>query len=66
MNIGFDCIGHLVVDNQCNVGYVDTTTGEIGGNEDVGFPRAEGLQSRFSLLLILARMKRCGAPLFRP
>ena len=53
MHVGLDCIGHLVVDDQGDVGYIDTTSSQIGRDKDVGLAGTERLQCRFSLLLIL-------------
>lgn len=63
MHVGFYRVGHLVIDDERDVLHVDTTSGEVGGDENVGMPVAERLQRRFSLFLVLARVQRRGAPL---
>ena len=35
MHIGFDSVGHLVIDDQTDVLDIDTTTSEVGRDEDV-------------------------------
>ena len=41
MHVGFDGVGHLVVDDQGNVRYINTTTRQVGGNENVGVSGAQ-------------------------
>jgi hypothetical protein len=53
MNIGFNCIRHLEVDDQGNIGYIDTTTRQVGCDENVSFAIAELGERCFSLLLSL-------------
>jgi hypothetical protein len=63
VDVGLDVVGHLEVDDERHVGDVDTTSGEIGRDEDVAFAAADRVQRRFSLFLILARMKSRCVPL---
>ena len=63
VDVGLDCVRHLVVDDQTNVCHIDTTAGEIGGHQDVCISGTECLQGRLSLLLILARVQRGRVPL---
>lgn len=63
MDICFDSVCHLVINDQADILHVDTTTSEIGGDEDVRITGAQRLQSSFSLLLVLARVQGRGAPL---
>ena len=56
MNICFDCVRHLVVDNESDILHIDTTTRQVSGNEDICIAGSEGLQSCLSLILILARV----------
>lgn len=63
MHVGFDVVGHLEVDDERNVGNIDTTTSEIGRDEDVALAIADRVESGFSLLLVLAGMKTRRIPL---
>lgn len=63
VNIRFDRVGHLEVDDERNVRDVDTTTGEIGRDEDVVLARPDRVERGFSLLLVLARVEGDGVPL---
>lgn len=63
MDVCLDRVGHLVVDNQADVLHVNTTTSKICSDEDVRVARAQRLQRSFSLLLVLARVQGCCAPL---
>jgi hypothetical protein len=51
VNIGFDCIRHLEVDDQGNIRYIDTSTSQVGCDENVSFAIAELGERSFSLLL---------------
>jgi hypothetical protein len=44
MDIGFNGVGHLEVDDQTDVGHINTTTSQIGCNEDIGVSIAQRLQ----------------------
>lgn len=63
VNVRLDRVGHLEVDDKGNVRDVDTTTGEIGRDEDVVLARPDRVERGFSLLLVLARVERDGVPL---
>lgn len=63
MNVRLDRVGHLEVDDEGNVGYIDTTSSEIGRDEDIALARADRVERRFSLLLVLAGMEGSGVPL---
>ena len=63
MNVSLDRVGHLKVDDERHVRDVDTTTGEIGRDEDVAFAVADRVERFLSLFLILARVKCRGVPL---
>jgi hypothetical protein len=63
MNVRLDRVGHLEVDDEGNVRDVDTTTGEIGRDEDVVLARPDRVERGFSLLLVLARVEGDGVPL---
>ena len=63
MNVCFDGVRHLVVDDQADILYVNTTTSEIRGNKNIRVPGAQRLQSGFSLFLVLARVQGRRAPL---
>ena len=56
MNIRFNRVGHLEVNDQTDVLHIDTTTRQVSGNEDICIAGSEGLQSCLSLILILARV----------
>ena len=43
MHVRLNRVRHLVVDNEADVLNVDTTSGEIGGHEDIGVSGAQGL-----------------------
>lgn len=63
MNVCLDRVGHLVVDDQADVLNIDTTTSQVGSDQDVRVARPQGLQRGFSLFLVLARVQGCRAPL---
>jgi hypothetical protein len=33
--VGFNVVGHVIVDHQCHIRHIDTTTSNISGNEHV-------------------------------
>ena len=43
MHVRLNRVRHLVVDNEADVLDVDTTSGEIGGHENIGVSGAQGL-----------------------
>ena len=63
VHISFDCIGHLVIDDQANVLDIDTTTSQIGSDENVRIAGTQGLQRSFSLLLVFAGVQGGCVPL---
>ena len=63
MHIGFDSVGHLVIDDQTDVLDIVTTSGKVGSNKEIRISSTKGLQSSLSLFLVLARVQRCCAPL---
>lgn len=63
MDICLDGICHLEVDYQSDVLYINTTTGQIGGDKDVRVARTQSLQRSFSLFLILAGVQCSSVPL---
>ena len=63
VNVSFNGVGHLVIDDERDVLYVNTTTSQVGSDENVRFARSEGLKGGFTLILRFARVKRGGAPL---
>lgn len=53
MNISLNSIRHLEVDDQGNIGYIYTTTRQVGCDENVSFAVTELGKRGFSLLLSL-------------
>jgi len=51
MNVTFNRVRHLEVDDQRNIGHINTTTRQIGCNENVSLAVAELGKRGFSLLL---------------
>jgi hypothetical protein len=65
VNVGLDCIRHLEVNDQGNIGYIDTTTCQIGCDENVSFAVAKLGERSFSLFLTLPRVQSRCAPLYK-
>ena len=63
VNVSLDRVRHLEVDDERDVGHVDTATGEVGRYEDVALARADRVERRLALLLVLARVQCCHTPL---
>lgn len=63
MNVRLDRVGHLEVDHERDVRDIDSTSGEVGRDEDVALARADRVERRFSLLLVLTRVQGGDAPL---
>ena len=63
VHVCLDRVRHLVINDEADVLHVDTTTGEVGGDEDVRVACPQRLQRGFSLFLVLAGVQRRGAPL---
>lgn len=63
MDVCFDCVRHLVVDNETDVLHIDTTTRQVSGNQNICIAGSEGLQGRLSLILIFSRVKSRRTPL---
>src|ERR1051325_4796384 len=61
MGVGLNARRHVEVDNQRDIRDVDTTTGKISGNEDVGLAVSYRRKRRLTLFLCLAAVQRgCG------
>lgn len=56
MNIGFNRVCHLVIDDECNVLNIDTTSSKICCNKDVCLAVPERSKGGFSLFLTLPGM----------
>ena len=52
MDVGLGVVGHIVVDNVSNPGHVQTTGGDIGGNDDIFFATLEIFNGLFALTLV--------------
>ena len=57
MSVVLNVLGHVVVDDQGHVLDVDTTTGDVGGHEDVLVSGLESGQSALTLFLTFATVK---------
>lgn len=65
MHVGLNCVRHLVVDDQADILHIDTTSGQVGGDENISIAGTQGLQRGLSLLLVLAGMQRSRIPLHK-
>ena len=63
MNVSFDIIRHLEIDDERDVRNIDTTTSEIRSDQDIAFSISDRIQRCFSLFLILSRMQCRDVPL---
>ena len=63
-NVSVVCVDstHVVVDDERDVGHVDTTPSEIGRDHDVRVTIAQGLERGLALLLVLVRVHRRRRP----
>lgn len=63
MNVCLDRARHLEIDDERDVRDVDTTSGQVGRNEDVVLARPDRVERCLALLLVLARVQSDGVPL---
>lgn len=57
MGVALDGGGHVEVDDEADVGDVDTAAGEVGGDEDVGGAIPHGGEGGLTLLLGLGAVQ---------
>ena len=57
MRVVFDGLGHVVIDDQRHVLDVDTTSGHVGGHQDVLGSRFQVRERKFTLLLALTTVQ---------
>lgn len=60
MNVIIDVGGEVVVDNMGDIGNIETTSGDGGGNQDGSVTLTEGLEGHFTLPLGSVTMNGCG------
>ena len=60
VNVIIDVGGKVIIDNMGDIGNIETTSGNGGGNQDGSVALTEGLESHFTFPLCSVTMNRCG------